>query len=99
MTRLILFVLTLLPFLARADISTLAGTGVKGHSGDNGPARQAQLNNPYGLTRGPDGALYVCDVDNHAVRRIARDNTITTIAGTPGKRATPGTTAPPPPRR
>lgn len=86
--------LMLLPVLASADIATLAGTGVKGHSGDNGPARQAQLNNPYGLTRGPDGALYVCDVDNHVVRRIAKDNTITTLAGTPGKKGYTGDNGP-----
>jgi DNA-binding beta-propeller fold protein YncE len=95
MTRaLILLTLFLLPALARADIATFAGTGVKGFSGDNGPAREAQFNNPYGLTRGPDGALYVCDVDNHVIRRIAKDNTITTIAGTPGKKGYTGDNGP-----
>ena len=62
-------------------IATFAGDGVAGHSGDGGPATQARLANPYGLVRGPDGALYVCEVDNHIVRRIARDGTITTVAG------------------
>jgi streptogramin lyase len=71
------------PFSSRAaEISTFAGTGVKGYSGDGGPAAKAQLNNPYGLTRGPDGALNFCDVDNHAIRRIDKAGLITTIAGT-----------------
>src|SRR5438128_1138101 len=67
------------------EVVTIAGTGQAGYSGDAGPAVRAQLNNPYGLTRGPDGALYICDMSNHAIRRIARDGTITTVAGT-GKR-------------
>ena len=62
-------------------IATLAGTGVPGHSGDNRPAAQSLLANPYGLVRGPDGALYICEVDNHVIRRVARDGTITTAAG------------------
>src|SRR5437660_852697 len=44
-------------------ITTIAGTGRPGNSG-------AQINNPYGLTIGPDGALYFCEVDNQRVRRL-----------------------------
>jgi streptogramin lyase len=66
-------------------VATFAGTGVKGFSGDGGPAEKAQFNNPFAVARGPDGFLYVCDVDNHRVRRIDRDGTITTFAGN-GKR-------------
>jgi len=70
-------------------IATFAGTGVAGFSGDGGPANQAQLNNPYGIVRGPDGALYICDMDNHRIRRVAKDGTISTVAGT-GKRGYAG---------
>src|SRR5213082_1725833 len=64
-----------------AEVMTFIGTGVKGFSGDGGPAGKAQLNNPYAVTRGPDGALYICDVDNHRIRRVTADGTITTYAG------------------
>lgn len=62
-------------------VATFAGTGEAGYSGDGGPAAQAQLDNPFGVVRGPDGALYVCDVLNHVIRRIAADGTISTVAG------------------
>ena len=65
-----------------AEITTFAGTGVKGCSGDGGPARTAQLNNPFGVARGPDGALYICDTGNHRIRRVASDGIISTVAGT-----------------
>jgi streptogramin lyase len=64
------------------SIATLAGTGTAGYTGDNGPAARAQLANPYGVVRGPDRALYFCEVDNHVVRRVAPDGTISTVAGT-----------------
>src|SRR5436190_24164766 len=63
-------------------ISNFAGNGTKGYSGDGGVATEAQLNFPTGISRGPDGALYICDTGNHRVRKVARDGIITTIAGT-----------------
>ena len=79
-----------LPQLAEeARIRTVAGTGQRGYSGDGGSASRAQLNNPYGITMGPDGSLYLCDTDNHVVRKVARDGTIVTIAGN-GKRGYSG---------
>lgn len=77
--------LLLLYFLgdaARAQtVATVVGTGVKGFSGDGGPANRAQLNNVYCVARGPDGALYLCDMDNHRIRRVGADGKIETIAG------------------
>ena len=74
---------------ANRQTSIVAGTGVAGYSGDDGPGAKAQLNNPYGLTRGPDGALYICDMENHRIRKITRDGIISTVAGT-GKRGYSG---------
>jgi streptogramin lyase len=79
----LLALLLLLPALTghSAEIRSLAGTGQPGYSGDNGPAAQAQLNNPFGVVRGPDRALYVCDTGNHVIRRIDTQGVITTVAG------------------
>ncbi len=84
-TRVILatFIACVFPTsLLAAPIRNVAGTGEKGFSGDNGPATAARLADPSGLTVGPDGAIYFCDTANHVVRRIAPDNTITTVVGT-----------------
>ena len=62
-------------------ISTIAGTGSPGFSGNPAQATTALLNNPYGIARGPDRALYVCEVENHVVRRLDRDGTLATVAG------------------
>ncbi len=62
-------------------IRTVAGTGVAGFSGDGGPAVVAQLSAPYGLAVDTIGNLFIADLGNHRVRRIARDGTISTVAG------------------
>ena len=51
-------------------IQTLAGTGVRGFSGDGGPAAQAQLNSPYGLALDRQGYLYIADLGNARVRKV-----------------------------
>ena len=51
-------------------ISTLAGTGAPGFSGDGGPASQAQLRQPHSIALDATGGLLVCDVGNHRVRRV-----------------------------
>ena len=81
--RLLLAALLCSSWLLADTTETLAGTGVSGAAGDGGPAIAAQVGNPFGLTLGPDGALYVCEVDTERVRRIdMEDGTISTVAGT-----------------
>lgn len=63
-------------------IVTIAGTGHAGHDGDGGPAVQAEVNDPYGIVRGPDGAIWFCEHGGHRIRRISANNRISTIAGT-----------------
>ena len=62
-------------------ITTVAGPGVCGFSGDGGPATQASLNNAQGVAVGPDGSLYIADTSNNRIRRIGPDGIITTVAG------------------
>lgn len=63
-------------------ITTFAGTGLRGFSGDGGPATQAQLTAPIGVSLGPDGDLYIADIGNHRIRRVTPDGVINTFAGT-----------------
>lgn len=64
-------------------ISTFAGTGVRGFSGDGGTAVTAQLNTPIGTTQDAQGNIYIVDRRNHRIRKIAiATGIITTIAGT-----------------
>ena len=63
-------------------ISTYAGTGEPGYSGDRGKASLAQLNGPTGVAVDASGNLYIADRGNYRVRRISLDGTINTVAGT-----------------
>jgi uncharacterized protein (TIGR03437 family) len=62
-------------------ITTIAGTGTGGFSGDGGPATSARLRDPQGLAVDSSGRLYVADRGNQRIRRISADGIITTIAG------------------
>jgi trimeric autotransporter adhesin len=63
-------------------ITTLAGNGSPGYSGDGGQGAKAQLNLPSGLALDSAGNLYVADSGNHVVRKITPAGIITTAAGT-----------------
>ncbi|MES2705444.1 MAG: hypothetical protein V4726_02465 [Verrucomicrobiota bacterium] len=79
---LALCLLSLAAPLLAAPVRGIAGTGVKGYSGDGGPALESKLNQPFGITRGPDGLLYFCEYEGHVIRRIDARGIITTVAGT-----------------
>jgi streptogramin lyase len=67
-------------------IRRIAGTGAQGFSGDEGPAKEAFLNGPKGIYVAPDGAVYIADTENHAIRRIdPKAGTIHAVAGGAGK--------------
>ena len=63
-------------------VSTLAGTGGPGYSGDGGPANKAQLNSPAGLAVDKEGNVFIADTENHVIRQVSRAGIISTIAGT-----------------
>ena len=62
-------------------ITTIAGIGESGYSGDGGPAIAAELNGPSGLALDVSGNLYIADTSNYRIRRVDGTGTITTIAG------------------
>lgn len=78
---LLALALTLRATAAEWTIETFAGTGVQGFGGDGGPATQAQMDNPFGVIRGPDGAIWYCEYTGQRVRKITPDGVIHTIAG------------------
>ena len=73
-------------------ITTVAGTGLSGSSGDGGPATSARLGNPFGVAMDNTGNLFIGDVSAHRIRKVvpgadgqitgANDEIITTVAGT-----------------
>lgn len=65
-------------------ITTIAGTGTSGFSGDGGPATDAKMNAPLGIAVDPSGNVYFSDSYNFCVRKINTAGIITTVAGIPG---------------
>ena len=63
-------------------ITTVVGTGKSGFGGNGGPAVQAQLSYPAGVTVDGTDNLYIADSGNHSIRKIDATGTITTVAGT-----------------
>ena len=78
------------PQVGGGNITTAAGNGTAGFSGDGGPGPQAQLSFPFGdqdlefghIAVDPQGNVYIADKGNHRIRRLAVNGTISTIAGT-----------------
>ena len=78
MRRSIFIVVGICMNLAYAGvIETVAGSGEQGSI--DGHALQAKLDNPFGVIRGPDGALWFCEYTGHAVRRIDGEGNVTTV--------------------
>ena len=71
-------------------ISTLAGTGQPGFSGDGGPAAKARFHRPHSIELDGQGSLYVADISNHRIRRVdLAKGTIETFGGTGTQDPTP----------
>src|SRR4051794_28210806 len=62
-------------------ITTLAGTGTAGFSGDGGPANAAMLRDPYGVAVDSSGNVYISDRANFRIRKVTPAGTISTYAG------------------
>src|SRR6185436_7534256 len=65
---------------ANGTITTVAGTGSFGFTGDSGAATSAAFNRPYGVAFDKAGNMYIADTHNDVVRKVA-GSTVTTIAG------------------
>ena len=73
-------------------VSTVAGTGEAGFSGDGGPATAAQLRQPHSIAFVANGDLLICDIGNQRVRLVdMRSGTISTLSGTGEREPTPDT--------
>ncbi len=62
-------------------ITTIAGNGLSGYTGDNGPATDAKINYPYGVAVDVNGNVYFADNNNSCIRKVNTFGIITTIAG------------------
>jgi sugar lactone lactonase YvrE len=62
-------------------ITTYAGSGVSGYSGDGASAANAQFRSPRRMVAAPDGTLYIVDTDDHRIRRVSPSGQVSTYAG------------------
>ncbi|MEO8699428.1 MAG: hypothetical protein ABI867_05265 [Kofleriaceae bacterium] len=62
-------------------VTTIAGNGTAGYSGDNGPGAEAKINRPVDVTAAPDGTVYFTDVYNSCIRKVDPSGIISTVAG------------------
>ena len=68
--------------LTTGQLTTVAGCGRRGYSGNAGPAMNAELNEPYEVRFDPDGNMYIVEMKNHIVRRVdGKTRVISTVAG------------------
>ena len=71
------------PFCLNAQvITTFAGTGTSGYSGNQGPAVKAELSDALGVCADPSGNIYIADHANHVIRKVDKDGIISNFAGT-----------------
>lgn len=63
-------------------MTTVAGSGAPGFSGDGGPGTEARLHDPWGIDCLPDGGVLIADSENHRIRELTSEGTIVTVAGT-----------------
>jgi len=76
--------------MKNGTISTVAGTGVAGFSGDGSLATKAQLRSPHSIAFDQNDNLFICDVGNHRIRRVdSKTKNIETYAGTGERKPTP----------
>jgi len=81
MRTLLTFILLASPALG-GTIDTVAGTGQAANNGDSGQALKTNVGQPFGVEIGPDGALYICEVQNHRVLRLdLKSGELKTVAG------------------
>jgi DNA-binding beta-propeller fold protein YncE len=64
------------------QLTTVAGNGQKGYSGDGGPATEASLNEPYEVRFDGQGNMYFVEMQNHLIRKVDAQGRISTVAGT-----------------
>ena len=77
----LLSIVLLAAFPDSPTITTVAGDGKQGFSGDGGPATSAQIFNSHGIAVDSSGNLYIADTDNHRIRKVSISGIITTVAG------------------